>query len=69
MTTDNERLLLARRRKGLPAWKLAAQAEIDPTTYSKIERGERQATFDQKLALVRAYREEHNAGASSNAEG
>jgi len=51
---DGERLLLARRRRGLPAWKLAAQAEIDPTTYSKVERGEREATYDQKLALARA---------------
>jgi len=51
---DGERLLLARRRKGLPAWKLAALADCDPTTYSKVERGEREATPDQKLALARA---------------
>jgi transcriptional regulator with XRE-family HTH domain len=52
--SDCERLLIERRRRGLAAWKLAAQAEIDPTTYSKIERGEREATFEQKLALARA---------------
>jgi transcriptional regulator with XRE-family HTH domain len=52
--TDGERLLLERRRRGFPAWRLAATAEIDPTTYSRIERGEREATFDQKLALARA---------------
>jgi transcriptional regulator with XRE-family HTH domain len=54
MTTDGERLLIARRRRELPAWKLAAAAEIDPTTYSRIERGEREATLDQRLALARA---------------
>jgi len=53
METDGERLLIARRRRGLPAWKLAATAGIDPTTYSRIERGEREATFEQKLALAR----------------
>jgi transcriptional regulator with XRE-family HTH domain len=52
--TDGEKLLLERRRRGLAAWKLAAQAGIDPTTYSRIERGEREATYDQKLALARA---------------
>jgi transcriptional regulator with XRE-family HTH domain len=51
--TDGERLLIERRRRGLPAWKLAALAEIDPTTYSRIERGERDATFEQRLALAR----------------
>lgn len=50
---DGERLLIERRRRGLPAWRLAASAEIDPTTYSRIERGEREATFEQKLALAR----------------
>jgi transcriptional regulator with XRE-family HTH domain len=50
---DGERLLLQRRRRGLVAWKLAALAGIDPTTYSRIERGEREATYDQKLALAR----------------
>lgn len=54
METDGERLLIARRRRGLPAWKLAATAEIDPTTYSRIERGERVATLDQRLRLARA---------------
>ena len=54
MQTDGERLLIARRRRGLAAWKLAAAAEIDPTTYSRIERGEREATFDQRLRLARA---------------
>jgi len=54
METDGERLLIARRRRGLPAWKLAAAAEIDPTTYSRIERGERVATLDQRLQLARA---------------
>ena len=52
--TDGEKLLIERRRKGLPAWRLAALADCDPTTYSKIERGEREATFEQKLALARA---------------
>jgi transcriptional regulator with XRE-family HTH domain len=51
---DSERLLIERRRRGLAAWKLAAQAEIDPTSYSKIERGEREPTLDQRLALARA---------------
>jgi transcriptional regulator with XRE-family HTH domain len=51
---DGEKLLIERRRRGLPAWRLAAQAEIDPTTYSRIERGQREATYDQKLALARA---------------
>jgi transcriptional regulator with XRE-family HTH domain len=54
METAGERLLITRRRRGLPAWKLAATAEIDPTTYSRIERGEREATFEQKMALARA---------------
>lgn len=49
-----ERLLIERRRRGLPAWRLAASAGIDPATYSRIERGEREATFEQKLALARA---------------
>jgi len=52
--SDGENLLLARRRRGLAAWKLAASASIDPTTYSRIERGEREATYEQKLALARA---------------
>jgi transcriptional regulator with XRE-family HTH domain len=52
--TDGEKLLIERRRRGLRAWKLAALADIDPTTYCKIERGERVATFVQKLALARA---------------
>lgn len=51
--SDGEKLLIERRRRGLPAWKLAALADCDPTTYSKIERGEREATVDQKLALAR----------------
>ena len=50
---DHEKLLLARRQRKLAAWRLAAQADIDPTSYCRIERGERQATFDQKLALAR----------------
>jgi len=52
--SDGERLLIERRRRGLAAWKLAALADIDPTTFSRIERGEREATFQQKLALARA---------------
>ncbi|HUI07264.1 MAG TPA: helix-turn-helix transcriptional regulator [Verrucomicrobiae bacterium] len=52
--TAGERLLLERRRRRLPAWKLAALADLDPTTYSKIERGERDATPDQRLRLARA---------------
>lgn len=52
--SDGERLLLARRRKELPAWKLAALADCDPTTYSRIERGEREATTDQRAKLARA---------------
>jgi transcriptional regulator with XRE-family HTH domain len=52
--SDGERLLLERRRRGLAAWKLAALADIDPTTFSRIERGEREATHDQKMALSRA---------------
>jgi transcriptional regulator with XRE-family HTH domain len=52
--TTGERLLLERRRRGLPAWKLAALANLDPTTYSKIERGGREATLEQRLALARA---------------
>ncbi len=52
--SDGEKLLIERRRRGLAAWKLAAAADLDPTTYSKIERGEREATHDQKLALARA---------------
>ncbi len=51
--TDGDKLLLKRRQRGLPAWKVAAAADIDPTTYSRIERGERDATFEQKLALAR----------------
>jgi len=51
--TDGEKLLLERRRRGLAAWKLAAQADVDPTTYSRIERGERDATRDQRLRLAR----------------
>ena len=52
MQTDGERLLIARRRRGLAAWRLAAQAGNDPTTFSRIERGEREATLDQRLALA-----------------
>jgi transcriptional regulator with XRE-family HTH domain len=51
--TNGERLLLERRRRGLSSWKTAATSGIDPTTYSRIERGEREATFEQKLALAR----------------
>jgi transcriptional regulator with XRE-family HTH domain len=51
--TDGDKLLLTRRQRGLPAWKVAAAADMDPTTYSRIERGEREATFEQKLALAR----------------
>lgn len=51
--TDGEKLLLERRRRGLAAWKLGTSSGIDPTTYSKIERGEREATLEQKLALAR----------------
>lgn len=50
---DGERLLIARRRKGWAAWKLAANADLDPTTYSRIERGEREATIDQQRRLAR----------------
>ena len=53
--TTGEKLLLARRRRGWAAWRLAAQAGIDPTTYSKIERDEREATLDQQLALARVF--------------
>ena len=52
--TDGDKLHMERRRRKLAAWKLAALADIDPTTFSKIERDEREATFDQKLALARA---------------
>ena len=52
--SNGEKLLIERRRRGLAAWKLAALAEIDPTTYSRIERGERDATPDQRAALARA---------------
>lgn len=51
---DGEKLLIERRRHGLAAWRLASTAGIDPTSYSRIERGEREATFEQKLALARA---------------
>ena len=51
--TDGEKLLLERRRRDLAAWRLAAQAGIDPTTYSRIERDEREATLEQRLALAR----------------
>jgi len=54
MITDAERLLVARRRRGIPGWKLAGLADIDPTTYSKIEHGQRDATPDQRAALARA---------------
>ncbi|MCX6900779.1 MAG: helix-turn-helix transcriptional regulator [Verrucomicrobia bacterium] len=52
--SDGERLLIARRRRGWAAWKLSATAEMDPTTYSHIERGERDATIDQQRRLARA---------------
>ena len=52
--TDGERLLIERRRRGLPAWKLAALGDCDPTTYSRIERGERSPTPEQRLRLARA---------------
>jgi transcriptional regulator with XRE-family HTH domain len=52
--SEADKLLLARRSRKLPAWKLAAMANIDPTTYSRIERGERAATPEQRLALARA---------------
>jgi transcriptional regulator with XRE-family HTH domain len=51
---DGERLLIARRRRGLTSWKLAALADIDPTTYSRIECGRREATPDQRAALAKA---------------
>jgi len=51
---DSERLLIERRRRGFAAWKLAANADMDPTTYSHIERGEREATIDQQRRLARA---------------
>jgi transcriptional regulator with XRE-family HTH domain len=52
--TDAEKLLLERRRRGLAGWELAASAGICPTTYSKIENGQREPTLDQRLALARA---------------
>lgn len=51
---DAEKLLIERRRRGLAGWELAAAAGICPTTYSKIENGQRLPTFDQRLALARA---------------
>ena len=52
--TESEKLLIERRRRGFAGWELAAAAGICPTTYSKIENGQREPTFDQKLALARA---------------
>jgi len=51
--TDAEKLLIERRRRGLAGWELASAAGICPTTYSKIENGQREPTFEQKLALAR----------------
>lgn len=51
---DGENVLLERRRRGLPAYQLAAAAKIAPSVLSAIEHGKRAATFDQKLALARA---------------
>jgi len=50
---DEERLLLERRRRRLAAWRLAALADIDPTTYCRIERGNREPTPEQQRALAR----------------
>ena len=52
--TNSEKLLIERRRRGLAGWQLAAAAGVCPTTYSKIENGQREPTPDQKLALARA---------------
>ncbi|MGD0651080.1 MAG: helix-turn-helix transcriptional regulator [Verrucomicrobiia bacterium] len=52
--SDGERILLERRRRGLKAYKLGAAAGIAPSILSAIERGERTATFEQRLALARA---------------
>jgi len=53
VNTDGERILIARRRRGLAAWELAAEARICPTTFSKIENGHREATPEQKTAIAR----------------
>jgi transcriptional regulator with XRE-family HTH domain len=52
--SDGEKILLERRRRKLPAYQLAAAAKIAPSVLSAIEHGDREATFDQKLALARA---------------
>jgi len=51
---DGENILLERRRRKMPAYKLAAAASVAPSVLSEIEHGHREATFDQKLALARA---------------
>ena len=52
--SEGEKILLERRRRGLKAYTLAGAAGIAPSILSAIERGEREATFEQKLALARA---------------
>ena len=52
--SDGEKILLQRRRRGQKAYTLAGAAGIAPSILSAIERGEREATFEQKLALARA---------------
>ncbi len=52
--SDGERLLIERRRHRQKAYKLAGAAGIAPSILSAIERGEREATYAQKLALARA---------------
>lgn len=51
---EHERIVLERMRLGLYAWKVASNASIDATTYSKIERGIRRPNFEQRLGIARA---------------
>jgi len=52
---DGEKLLLARRRRGLAAWKLAVQVEIDHTSRTLRPVKNRSSVFFRFLAMAVAF--------------
>lgn len=47
-------LRLYRQRRGFSAAEIAFEAGIDRSLYSKLERGERMASYDQRVSIYRA---------------
>lgn len=53
-----EHIRKLREEKGLPLRKVAAVLDIDPSTLSKIERGERSANKEMILVLAELFKED-----------